>query len=59
MNNVFLFQFLFILIQLKVYCKKKQNNFTWATFEKHWDLLLPECAKRREKETNVPLTNLL
>ena len=25
----------------------------WATFENHWDLLLRERAKRREKETQV------
>ena len=28
-----------------------------ATFECHWDLLLRECAKRREKETQVRQKN--
>ena len=27
----------------------------WAIFENHWDLLLRECAIRREN-TNTPLT---
>ena len=35
------------------------NNFILGTFENHWDLLLPEGAKRREKETIIPLTKLL
>ena len=26
---------------------------TCVTFENHWDLLLRECAKRREKETQL------
>ena len=29
------------------------NNLIWATFENHWDLLLRECVKRREKETQI------
>ena len=35
------------------------NNFIWATFENQWDLLLHECAERREKETNVPTKKVL
>ena len=31
----------------------------WATFEYHWDLLSPECAKRREKGTYIPFKKLL
>ena len=30
-----------------------------AAFENHWDLLLPEYAKRREKETNTSLTTFM
>ena len=29
----------------------------WATFENHWDLLLPECAKRKKKEHIYDLKN--
>ena len=29
------------------------NKLNWATFENYWDLLLRECAKRREKETQI------
>ena len=29
---------------------EKLKNFMWATFENHWDLLLPECAKREKKQ---------
>ena len=29
------------------------NKCIWATFENHWDMLLRECAKSREKETQV------
>ena len=25
--------------------------FTWASFENHWDMLIGEFAKRRQKET--------
>ena len=35
------------------------SKFSWAIFENLWDLLLTECAKRREKETSIPLTKLL
>ena len=31
----------------------------WTTFENHRDLLLPECAKRREKGTYILLKTLL
>ena len=27
------------------------KKFIWATLENHWDLLLPECAETRQKET--------
>ena len=27
--------------------------FTWASFENHWDILLRELAKRRQKETQL------
>ena len=27
------------------------STFTWASTENHWDMLLRETAKRREKET--------
>ena len=51
-NTSFYFSF-FILIQLNLYCKK---TLILARFGNHWDLLLRDCAKGREKETNTPLT---
>ena len=36
------------------------NKFICRTFENNWDLLLPECAKKkRKRKTNTTLTNLL
>ena len=32
---------------------ERLNKFTWAAFENQCDLLLPECAKGIEKETNI------
>ena len=31
--------------------------FTWASFENHWDVLLREFAKRRQKETQILTTD--
>ena len=30
-----------------------KKSVTSVTFEKNWYLLIRECAKRREKETNI------
>ena len=37
------------------------NKIVWATFENHWDLLLREYEKIREKETQMltPLKSLM
>ena len=48
---MFLFQLLFEITQNYT---ERFNNFSLPTFENHWDLLLRECAKRREKETQIP-----
>ena len=45
----FYFSFYTFLFSENYTEKTKQIN--WAAFENHWDLLLHECAKTREKET--------
>ena len=47
--NIYIYIYIYILIQLKICCKKT-NKFHRATFENHWDLLLRDCAKGREKK---------
>ena len=32
---------------------ERRSKIIWATLENHCDQLLPECAKRREKETQI------
>ena len=32
--------------------------FTWVTYKNLWDLFLRECAKRREKETQISTTKI-
>ena len=37
----------------KIILKEKRSSFIWGKFENHWDLLLTDKAKRREKETQT------
>ena len=53
------FYFSFFYINSAKSKLKKINEFIWDTFENHWDLLVPECPKRGEKETNILLIKLL
>ena len=41
----------------KIILKEKISSFIWAEIENHWDLLLPESAKRREKRENTETEN--
>ena len=42
--------FLFHSYQCNLNYTERLKKCIWATFENHWDLLLRECAKRKEKE---------